>query len=232
MAIKIRRHGRGVSFEQHGCVISELPAKPGPTHSVFDVLAAAVHAYSPGPRVRVAMLGFAGGGMLAPLRRLGGGHRVAGVDLSDEGYRIFREVAGEWGGVVRFAKEDAVSWMRRQTVRLDVVVEDLSISRNGDVVKPDVSWEVLPRLIEKKLKAGGVSITNLLPTPGMTWRDLIRACRHRDGVVIEFEHFYNRVVIQGRGLGTAREAGRILRAELRALGSNTADAIGVRTLSD
>ncbi|NIP94518.1 MAG: hypothetical protein GWO24_14175, partial [Akkermansiaceae bacterium] len=76
MATKLRRCARGACLEQHGCVLSEILEEPGSTHSVFDVLAAAVAVFSPGRRV--AVLGFAGGGMMAPLRKLGGDHEVEG----------------------------------------------------------------------------------------------------------------------------------------------------------
>ena len=227
MATRVRRTRGGVRLEQHGCVLSELPSRPGPTHSVFDILAAAVVSCAPGPRV--GMLGFAGGGMMAPLRALKGEHEVSGVDLLEEGYRLFREVAREWSGAVEFTKRDACSWLRARRRRFDVLVEDLSVPQDGDVVKPAVSWEVLPPLMARKLRADGVVVTNLLPTGGHSWAELTRACRVADGVVIEFDRFYNRVLVQGRSVGSARRVSRKLRKALRVLGSRTAEEIRVRS---
>ena len=59
MDITSTKHGLRLS--QHGVVISEMRATPGPTHSVFDVLAALVAVLMPAGRIGV--LGFAGGGM-------------------------------------------------------------------------------------------------------------------------------------------------------------------------
>lgn len=226
--MRIRKHGSGVRIEQHGCVLTELPHQPGPTHSIFDVLAAAAYLYACGPRM--ALLGFAGGGMLAPLRKLGGEQVVQGVDLDGAGYRVFESVAQEWAGAVKFEKDDALAWMRRQRGRFDVIVEDLSIPQGGDVVKPAVSWRDLPVVIKRSVKAGGVVVWNLLPTPGVGKAEMIAACRVGPGVMVEFDYFDNRVLVQGRDVDSARIAGRRIRRALRELGSEVAEAISVRSL--
>ena len=230
MTTRIRRHRGGVRIEQHGWVLTELPYRPGPTHSIFDVLAVATHLYACGPRI--AVLGFAGGGMVAPLRKLGGGQVVHGVDLEEEGYRVFESVAREWGGEVAFERDDALAWMRRQRGRFDGIVEDLSVPQDGEVVKPEVSWSGLPPVIRRSVKTRGVVVSNLLPTPGMRWGELIAACRVGSGVVVGFTNFYNRVLIQGEGVGSAREAGERIRGALRTLGSDLAGEIFVRSLVD
>ena len=61
--MKIVRTRRGARIVDDDVVLSEILAKPGPTHSLFDLLAAAVATLAPGPRF--AMLGFAGGGIVA-----------------------------------------------------------------------------------------------------------------------------------------------------------------------
>jgi len=218
----------GVWMEQHGCVLSKVLAQPGPTHSVFDVLAAAVVALSPGPRV--AMLGFAGGGMMAPLRKMGGAHAVSTVDLDDAGFRIYSGIVDEWGEELEFAQGDAVRWLRGQRRKYDAIVEDLSVPTDGDVVKPEVSWQVLPAVMRRKLKARGLSVMNLLPTPGVRWDEMMDACL-RDDVprcVVEFGEYYNRVLIQGQTVEEARVIGAKLRKSLRGIGSRIAEHISVR----
>jgi hypothetical protein len=220
----------GVWMEQHGCVLSKVLAQPGPTHSVFDVLAAAVVAFSPG--LRVAMLGFAGGGMMAPLRKLGGDHAVEAVDLDPTGHGIYREVGGDWGGDLEFVEGDAVAWLRGQRRCFDAIVEDLSVPVGKDVVKPSVSWEELPPLMARRVRSKGVVISNLLPTPGMTMLEL-EHCIHRLGpaCVVELDRFHNRILLQGAAFESARETGRQLRGALNALGSRLADEISLRKLA-
>ena len=229
MTTTVRKFGWGVRLVQHGCVLSEVLREPGPTHSVFDLLAASAVAFGSGPRF--AMLGFAGGGMIAPLRKLGGEHVVEGVDLDAEGYGVYQDVVGSWGGEVEFTKNDAVDWLRGQRGRFDVIVEDLSVPQGKDVVKPSASWEVLPELMAKRVRKSGVVISNLLPTPGVSLPELERAC-HRVGnaCVVELDRFHNRILIQGGELGTARQVGQSLRALLNQLGSRLGGEISVRSL--
>ncbi|MEC9081308.1 MAG: hypothetical protein VYE44_05980, partial [Verrucomicrobiota bacterium] len=69
MGPEVKPTGRGARLVQNGSVLSEVLAQPGPTNSVFDALAALVRLFSPG--ARVGLLGFAGGGIIAPLRAMG-----------------------------------------------------------------------------------------------------------------------------------------------------------------
>ena len=183
-----------------------------------------------GEKLALGLCWFAGGGTVAPLRKLGGEHEIHAVDLSEEGFQLFREVTSDWGGKVYFEKDDAMKWLGRQQERFDAILEDLSVPVDGDVVKPPESWEDLPVLLEKKAKVTGVVITNLLPTPGASWRKLLASCRTRQGVVVELSDFYNRILIQGAEVSSARKAGTRLRAALRMMGSGTAQAIAVRSL--
>jgi len=80
--VKIERTRRGARIREGDVILSEILALPGPTHSLFDLLAAGIAALAPGPRV--AMLGFAGGGVVAPLRAMGWNHPLCCVDLSGD----------------------------------------------------------------------------------------------------------------------------------------------------
>ena len=213
---------------QNGLVLCELPREPGPAHSVWDVMACAVRLFAPGSRM--AMLGFAGGGMVGSMRALGCEQEVHGVDLWSGGFEIFREVATDWSGAVNFAHEDAAEWLRRDRVPFDVIVEDLSVPLRDDVVKPSISWMELPALIRRRVKKGGVVINNLLPTPGISWANQIEACRVGPGVEVGFENFFNRVLIQGAQVGNARSCGPRSRQLMRELGSELSDSLKIRTL--
>ena len=109
-------------------------------------------------------------------------------------------------------------------------MEDLSVPKDGDTVKPAVSLSLLPDLMGRKITPEGVIISNLLPTPGFTWEALISSSRIGPGILIEFESYHNRVLIQGSGIGKARSSGRILRQHMHILGSALAQDIRVRTL--
>ena len=120
--MKIERTKRGARIRDDDVVLSEMLAEPGATHSLFDVLAAAVAVLARGPRI--AMLGFAGGGMVAPLRAMGCDHPLHCVDLSAEAEPIFRELSSVWAGDVVLDIEDAEAWLLKRRGKFDVIIED------------------------------------------------------------------------------------------------------------
>ena len=228
--MRIVRTKRGARIVEDDVIVSEIVSAPGPTHTLFDALAACVTALAPGPRF--ALLGFAGGGMVAPLRALGWEHPVRAVDLSREGERLFRSLAGDWAGEVRVDEQDAAAWLRGSAARWDVVCEDLSVPSPAGTVKPYVSFDPLPQLVKRRLAPGGVAITNLLPLPGTSWPSLIArvAHPHRQALVATLEEYDNRFVIAGNDLPDAREAARRVRAALRGIGSSQSGKVSFRTL--
>ncbi|MCU0771237.1 MAG: hypothetical protein MUE94_05635 [Verrucomicrobia bacterium] len=165
----------GIRLVQHGTVLSEVRSHPGPTHSVADVIAAVLQALRAGPRV--AMLGFAAGGTLAPLRAMGGAQVVDAVDLDDSGWRLFRRWGGRWAGEVRFQRAEACDWLRCNPRRYEAVIEDLSIARDSDVFKPSVTWSDLPPLIHRRLCREGVALFNLLRPEPVTWEEAVASAR-------------------------------------------------------
>jgi len=229
---EVQNTRRGARLVQNGSVLSEVLAEPGANDSVFDVLAASVRGFSPGERVGI--LGFAGGGMVAPLRAMGGDHKLSGVDLDGAGHELFCDLSNEWKGEVQFAQSDAIEWLRAERGKFDLLVEDLSVGRDGDVFKPDVSIDTLPKLIQSKLKPSGVAVFNLLPADDRTWAEMTaKVCEPFGfGVQVLFESFYNRVVVLGNTpLPPTREVSKSLRAELDWIDSEMATDISVRTLS-
>jgi len=229
--VKQIRTRRGIRLVEDDAVISEILSTPGPTHSVFDLLAAAVVALYSGPRV--ALLGFAGGGIVAPLRAMGFTGPLDVVDLDDQGERIFRRLSGAWRGPVSFELGEASAWLRRRRGRFDAIVEDLSVAGSRGVTKPKVSIDTLPRLMKSRLRPQGVAIVNLLPVRGMTWPQLEQAVGrpYRQRRIVTFTEFENRVLIAGRNLPTARQLSAALREALESVESRMADGIGVRTAS-
>ena len=227
--MNIRPTKHGLRLSQHGVVISELRTSPGPTHSVFDVLAAVIAVLAPAGRI--GMLGFAGGGMMAPLRQLGVAAVIESVDLDRAGYDLFRQHCAPWAGGVKWQQADAAAWLRRQRRGFSLLLDDLSVPQDGDVSKPDISWTVLPRLIRQRLQPRGVGVFNLLPAAG--------GARHLDlkpilgwfaaARIIHLDEFENRILITGDALPTARRLSLQLRSALAGLRSRQAGRILVRT---
>ena len=224
----------GLRLSQHGVVISELRTSPGPTHSVFDVLAASIAVLAPAGRVGV--LGFAGGGMMAPLRALEVPAVIDSVDLDRSGYDLFQQHCPQWTAGVNWQQADAVAWLRQQPCNFDLLMDDLSVPQDDDVFKPAISWHVLPELMRARLFSGGVGVFNLLPAAGGTWKtDLQRLLQHgawapAQARLVYLDEFENRILITGDNLPAPRKLGSLLRQALHRLGSRQAALIQVRKI--
>ncbi|MCW5553738.1 MAG: hypothetical protein KIS67_16465 [Verrucomicrobiae bacterium] len=228
MDIACTKHGLRLS--QHGVVISELRTTPGPTHSVFDVLAAVVATLA--PHGRIGILGFAGGGMMAPLAALEMETAIDSVDLDRASYDLFRRHCPEWSRRVNWYHADAAGWLQRQPSNFRLLLDDLSVPSAGDVVKPDISWNGLPALIQQRLRPDGIAVFNLLPLADGRWQpELPRlANRFKTACVIHLDEYDNRILIAARALPSARALGRRLRAALRTIRSRQAGRIQMRQL--
>ena len=230
MPFEIQPTLRGYRINQNGCVLSEILKQPGATNSVFDVLAAATAVMAPGPEV--AMLGFAGGGMVAPLRKAGSEACVRAVDLARQGYDLFAKVSSGWCGAVEFEEGDAVEWLRNQSRPFDVLIEDLSVPVSGDVEKPAVCWTVLPPLIRSRIRPDGIVISNMLRSAGMSWPVFapLFAEGHRRALMVHLKEFENRILIAGNFEQSAVWVSRRLKACLQTIGSDQSEAFHISTL--
>lgn len=214
-------------------MLSEILASPGPTHSVFDALAAGI-ALHEAKIARAGLLGFAGGGLVAPLRAMGCAASVASCDLDSSGWQLFQELSADWCGDVTMQEVDAIEWLRASRKRLDVIVEDLScLGADGEETKPAISVTALPERIHRRLcTEGGVVVTNLLPVPGVSWRAMQRQIANPwpRAVLLELDEWENRLLFAGPGVPTARALGRSIGAKLHEIGSNLAGKFRAREL--
>lgn len=220
----------GIRLSQHDVVLSEVRTSPGPTHSVFDVLAGLIAILN--PIRRVGILGFAAGGMVAPLRALGVDRPICGVDLESTGYQLFQKHCGAWAGDVSWRRADAVAWLRRQPADFEVLVDDLSVPMAGDVFKPAISWDVLPALIRDRLCPGGIAVFNLLPPADRTWSEKLHRLVQlfRCARMVELDEFENRIVLAADSLPQPRMLSSRLRQQLRRIRSRQARRIHLRNL--
>jgi hypothetical protein len=178
-------------------------------------------------------MGFAGGGMMAPLVRLGFKGTLETVDLDGESYDFFRRHCPGWSSLVDWTQADAEQWLRRQRQPFGLLVEDLSEPWENDVKKPDLCWGVLPGLIQQHLAPEGIAVFNLLKPKSDRWEpELTGLARHyQEARLLLLEDFENRILVAGNALPTARVLGNRLRASLGTLRSRQRDRFRVRTLS-
>ncbi|HSH95116.1 MAG TPA: class I SAM-dependent methyltransferase [Roseimicrobium sp.] len=229
-AFKTVETAQGARLLQDGAVLSVALRKPGPTHSVFDVLGSLIRLLCPGPRL--AILGFAGGGLLAPMRQLGCRNRVVAVDLSAEGYEVFKKHSSHWAGDVTFHHAEAQGWLSRQRGQWDMILEDLSMAQGGEVMKPDICWTTLPAIIRESLKPGGIALFNLLTPAEPSWVQGIAhvSAGHKTARVVTFDDYENRMLVVGPNLPTAHELSHLLYQSLARLNSRQAGRCSVETV--
>lgn len=218
----------GLRLRQYGVVVSELRTSPGPTHSVFDILAALLVGLQ--PTSATGVLGFAGGGMIAPLHALGWRAPLTAVDLDQSSYELFCRHCPQWVGLVHWHHAEAAAWLREQPRSFSLLLDDLSIPTHDDVVKPEISWTILPALMRRQLEAGGHAIFNLVSPPPDGWRRGLEnvVAGFAQVYVLHLDQFENRIVIAGNRLPDARRLGRQLRRLLLALGSRQAGRVRLR----
>ena len=227
--MKVVRTRRGARLIQGGAVLSEILARPGATHSLFDLLAALIQILTPGPRV--ALLGFAGGGLVAPLRALGYEGPLRAVDLDHQALPLFRELSSTWAGDVTVEESDAAVWLCQQEP-FDLILEDLSVEGPEGETKPEVSWRALPDILADRLAPGGIAVTNLLPVPELSWNSLQSRLSEPfdDRRLLELTEYENRVLVCGGSLPAARRLTRDVRLAMEAIGSRQARLFRTRSL--
>jgi hypothetical protein len=134
---------------------------------------------------------------------------------------------------LEWTRADAVDWLCDRIEPFDVLIDDLSIPVNGDVIKPEVSWTILPELIRSRLAPAGVAVLNLLKPENESWSaGLARVAGvFREALMIELDDFQNRIVVAGAKLPDARALSTGLRASLKGLRSRQATRLRLRTLA-
>lgn len=230
MTIQITRDRHGAHVKDGQILLSRVLNRPGATDTLFDVLAAAVSCLSKGPRV--AVLGFGAGGFLAPLRAMGCGCKIEGVDLWEEGERLFRELSDDWAGPVEFSCREAGSWLKNRRGAYDLVLEDLSEPHPElGACKPWASFEELPAVIRGRLRPDGAALFNLLPWPGTSWKAILSTVSRpwAEARVIEFSDYENRLLLAGNSLESAAGLSRKISKALESIDSSLRGSCRLRT---
>lgn len=220
---ELRRSDEAIEWIEGGLVYSRVLFRPGPTHTLLDVLAALACDGAARSRGPIVILGFAAGGIVPPLRALGYDGPVIGVDIDVAGAAVFEEACGDWAGDVEIVQDDAVAWLERDGVSPACIVDDLScvldapvdvaVDRVPDpdavrVSKPFESIEAVPRLAASRLAPDGAFVSNLLPWPGASWESLLGNVTVPFAVArcLVMQDYENRLVIAGPDDGDAPAA--------------------------
>jgi spermidine synthase len=136
------------------------------TGLAWDLIAAAPLLRHSGPPKSILMLGVAGGTALRTLRHLLPDVLLTGIDLDSELIDLARKEMSlnETGAEIIIA--DAYAWMKNNTRKFDVIIDDLYLAGEDDVFRAencDGNWL---GLVSRSLAPGGILALNLVVGPG------------------------------------------------------------------
>lgn len=230
--VKIIDEGRTIRMDQQGSILSHLSKEPGPTDSLFDILAAILHTFSMGPHI--AVLGFAGGGIMGPLRAMHGEETIHAVDLDSSGHSLFIRHGRSWAEDLRYQEAEAGAWLKASKRRFDAIFEDLSIPAQSEVEKPTISLKEIPHLAAKRLKPKGIYLANLFPPLKDGWTRTLEtvASSYQRAVLICPDDYYNRLVLAGNFTDSVRDIRSKLNYALDYIGSEQANAFSIRSFQE
>ena len=180
------------------------------TGSVWDALAAPLLLLPPARRREVLVVGLGGGSAARVVHALAPRARVVGIERSPEVLAAARRWLDLDALGVKVVVGDARAWLARSRRRFDVVIEDVFVGCGRGVRKPD--WLPVPglALAARRLRPGGLLVSNTLDESPAAARVLRRLFPSVLG--IEIEDFDNRVLVASR----RALSGRVLRAAVRA----------------
>ncbi len=196
------------------------------TGSVWDAIGAPLLLRPPTARHRLLVLGLGGGSVARQLRRLAPAAQIVAVELDREVVDVARAEfdLDELG--LEVIIDDALAVLERERRRFDAIFEDVFIGRGDGVHKPD--WIPSPGhdLAARRLKPGGVLVTNTLDEAPAVGRAL--SARFEHVVSIGIDEFDNRVLVASDATFDAKS----LRASVAAtpLYDDALPALSFRTL--
>lgn len=180
------------------------------TGSVWDALAAPLLLLPPSRRREVLVVGLGGGSAARVVHALAPRARIVGIERSPEVLAAARRWLDLDALGVKVVVDDAQAWLARSRRRFDIVIEDVFVGRGRAVRKPD--WLPAPglALAARRLRPGGVLVSNTLDESP----DVARVLRRLFPSVLAtgIEDFDNRVLVASR----RPLSGRALRAAVRA----------------
>jgi spermidine synthase len=219
------RHGRELIVDETFASLY----RPGEasTGSVWDAIGAPLLLRAAPRRARLLMLGMGGGSVCRQLRRLAPEAEIVAVEFDPEVVAVARAEfdLDELG--LEVVVDDALAVLRREQRSFDAIFEDVFIGRGDDVHKPDWIPDPGHALARRRLKAGGVLVSNTLDEAPRVTRAMRAAFAHV--VQVGIEGFDNRVLVASDSGFDARSLRAAVAAE--PLYTDALPALSFRTLA-
>ena len=155
------------------------------TGCVWDGIAAPLLGLPPERRRSVLVLGLAGGSAARIARALAPDALIVGVELDAEVVAVARDAFDLDALGLELIVDDALAVLKRERRRFDAILEDVFIGRGDAVRKPSWVPEPAHRLAARRLRPGGILVSNTLDEAAVVGRALTAA--HEAVVRIEIE---------------------------------------------
>jgi len=199
--VEVRRTGRGLELRVDGTLASSHLDAGGGTGPVWDALALPMLALPPGRRRSALLLGLGGGSVARVLRTLAPEIRIVGVEIDPGVVAAARAHLGLDALGVEVVMADALSALRAERRRFDLVIEDVFVGATRDVRKPAGFPEPVLSLARRRLARGGLVVCNTIHEGP----EVAAAMRAHDGdlLTVHVRGYWNRILVAGLRIGAA-----------------------------
>ena len=206
--VELRRVRHGLELRIDGTQASVYRPGGGVTGVVWWALASPVLLLPPSRRRRVLVLGLAAGSVARAVRALDPGAEIVGVERDGEVLRLARRHFGLDRLRLEVVVGDALDYLRRERRLFDIVVEDLFVGPSRSVRKPAWLLGEGYRLIRRRLRRGGLVVSNTIHETA----DVVRVMRPSGGrvVTLDVRGHWNAIAVCGRDLPAPRDIRRAL----------------------
>lgn len=165
------------------------------TGSVWDAIACGVLALPEARRKRVLLLGLGGGSAARIVRAIAPRARITGVEIDPDVVKLARRWFDLDALGVETVVADAREYIARTRSRYDIVLEDCFIGSENELRKPEGIPEPAFSRIARRLRPGGVLVSNALDEAPEIGASLAR--QFPSVVRIGIEGYDNRVFVAG-----------------------------------
>jgi len=199
--VQVRRTRRGLELRVDGTLASARPSGAGGAGPVWDALALSALALPPERRRSVLIVGLGGGSVARVIRGLAPHARIVGVEIDREVVAAARAHLGLDALGVEVILGDALSVLRRERRRFDLVIEDAFVGPTRTIRKPEGFPEPLLALAWQRLTPGGVVACNTIHEGPAIAAALRRYAPSL--LAIHVRGFWNRILVGGAQLDAA-----------------------------
>jgi spermidine synthase len=208
--VRVENGRRGRALRIDGTFASFYAPGRALTDSVWDALAAPLLWLPPPKRRSVLILGLGGGSAARLVRALAPRARIVGIERSAEVIRAARRWFDLEALDVEVVRANARHFLVESRRQFDLVIEDVFVGSARTVHKPEWLLEDGLALAARRLRRGGLLVSNTIDETAEVARRLRELAPAL--VRIDVENFDNRVLVAGpRGL-----TGRALRSAVGA----------------